>query len=169
MYAHICCLLRVRPWSKPLPSAAASALCVEETKVETDCKRRSSNLSNGGLMSFLTSRNKPSCLHMHDFCWHTRHIQALTLKGRHREQLNVRQAAPGNPRLNPQEALRESHQGHGWDFARQAPEEDKQSSCTQGLRKRPNAMLWPRTQFGNPSTTIGSPGPFRAGGQASPL
>jgi len=41
----------------PLPSAAGSALCVEETKVETDCKRRSSNLSNGGLMSFL----EPPC------------------------------------------------------------------------------------------------------------
>ena len=51
-------------------------------------------------------------------------LQALTLGGRRRE-FKVRYDATGNPRPKPQEALRESPQGHGRNFDRQAPEEDK--------------------------------------------
>jgi hypothetical protein len=80
----------------------------------------------------------------------------------------VRYAAPGNPRPKPQEALRESPQGHGRDFGRQASEEDKvPAPKAYADARRP--CVRPRTQFGNPSTPIRSPGPFRAGGQAPPF
>ena len=53
-------------------------------------------------------------------------------------------------------------------FGRRASEEDKvPAPKAYADTRRP--CVRPRTQFGNPSTPIGSPGPFQAGGQAPPI
>ena len=72
--------------------------------------------------------------HILFFCCCTQDLQALTLGGRRRE-LNVGYAAPGNLRPKPQEALKESPQGHGQDFGRQGPKK------TKSLHLRPTQTL----------------------------
>ena len=76
-------------------------------------------------------------------------------------------------------APRESPQGHGQDFGRR-PQAAWTVHCTtccpRTLVPAPKAhadarrpCVQPRTQFGNSSIPIGSPGPFQAGGQAPPF
>ena len=97
----------------------------------------------------------------------THDLRALTLGGRRRE-LKVYCFACGNPRPKPQEALTEIPQDRGRDFGRKAPKDDTiPAPKAYADTRRP--CIRPRTQFGNPSTSIESPLPFRAGGQAPPF
>ena len=88
----------------------------------------------------------------------------LTRGGRHMI-LNMRYAALGNTRPKPQEALRETPQGYGRDFGRQASKEDKvRAPKDYADARRPCVQL--RTQSGNPKYPVRSPSSFRAAGQA---